>query len=147
MKRALLVIDVQNDVVNPTFNRAEVVTAIAALVEQARANGRPVVWVQHNHPWLTVDSPEWQIVEELVPASDEVRIDKKYRSAFEDTGLAALERGFNVTLVGDSHTCTAENAAEVIAEQNANFGLYELPVLGEVARGCTTAHTQEANLC
>lgn len=158
MSRALLVIDVQNEVVNPAFNRDHVVSTIVGLVDQSRAQGTPVVWVQHNDPWLAVGSPEWQIVEELTPAQGEARIDKQYRSAFEDTDLAdivsgvdelivcgaetnycirhtihsALDRGFCVTLVGDAHTCTADDAARIIAEQNANFGRYELP--GRVCR-------------
>jgi nicotinamidase-related amidase len=153
MSRALLVIDVQNDVVNSTFNRDDVVATIADLVGEARANGTPVVWVQHNDPWLTVGSQDWQIVEELTPVEGEARIDKQYRSSFEDTELAevvagvdelivcgaetnycirhtihaALERGFSVTLVSDAHTCTADNAEQVIAEQNANVAHYELP--------------------
>lgn len=158
MSRALLVIDVQNDVVNPTFNRDDIVSTIAGLVDRARADGTPVVWVQHNDPWLVVDSQDWQIVDELTPAPGEARIDKQYRSSFEDTDLAdvlagvdelivcgaetnycirhtihaALERGYSVTLVGDAHTCTADDAERVIAEQNANFARYELP--GRVAR-------------
>lgn len=153
MSRALLVIDVQNDVVNPAFNRDAVVSTIARLVDRARADGTPVVWVQHNDPWLVVGSHGWHIVEDLTPAVGETRIDKQFRSSFEDTALAdvvagvdelivcgaetnycirhtihsALERGFSVTLVGDAHTCTADDAERVIAEQNANFARYELP--------------------
>jgi nicotinamidase-related amidase len=153
MSRALLVIDVQNDVVNSAFNRDAVVSTIAGLVDRARADGTPVVWVQHNDPWMLVDSQDWQIVEELAPAPGEARIDKQYRNSFEDTALAdvvagvdelivcgaetnycirhtihsALDRGYNVTLVGDAHTCTANDAERVIAEQNANFARYELP--------------------
>lgn len=153
MSRALLVIDVQNDVVNGAYRRDEVVAGVAGLVHQARANHIPVVWVQHNDPWLAVGSRDWQIVDELQPAPGEARIDKQFRSSFEDTQLAdilddvdevivcgaetnycirhtihaALERGFSVTLVGDAHTCTADNAEQVIAEQNANFGHYQLP--------------------
>src|SRR5687767_8450781 len=45
---ALLVIDVQNDVVRGAHRRDSVVAAIAVLVGKARAAGVPVVWVQHS---------------------------------------------------------------------------------------------------
>lgn len=46
---ALLVIDVQNDVVNDAHNRDEVVANVATLVDKARAAGVDVVWVQHSN--------------------------------------------------------------------------------------------------
>ena len=45
---ALLVIDVQNDVVGEAHDRDAVVANIATLVDRARAGGVPVVWVQHS---------------------------------------------------------------------------------------------------
>ena len=42
---ALLVIDVQNDVVAGAHDRDGVVATIAGLVERARTTGTPVVWV------------------------------------------------------------------------------------------------------
>ena len=45
---ALLVIDVQNDVVAQAHNRDGVIANIALLVDKARAEDVPVVWVQHS---------------------------------------------------------------------------------------------------
>ena len=130
--RALLVIDVQNDVVGQAYDRDAVVGRIATLVDGARAGGVPVVWIQHNDDYLSVGSDDWKIVDVLLPADDEPRIDKQYRSSFESTPLedtlaalgvdslilcgaetnncvrhtmhAALERGYDVVLVSDAHT-------------------------------------------
>lgn len=129
---ALLVVDVQNDVVGNAWHRDEVVTRIADLVDRARAAGVPVVWVQHNDPGMPIGSPEWQFVDALVPAQDEPRIDKQFGDSFADTNLesvfaelnigtvvlcgaqtdacitatmyGAVHRGYDVTLVADAHT-------------------------------------------
>ena len=45
---ALLVIDVQNGVVEGTHERDAVVATVASLVERARQERNPVVWVQHS---------------------------------------------------------------------------------------------------
>ena len=92
----------------------------------------PVVWVQHESDEMPQGSPQWQVVPELVPAAGEMRIFKRYDSSFEQTRLeaelarlgashivlagamsswciraasyAALERGYDLTLVKDGHT-------------------------------------------
>lgn len=153
MTQTLLVIDVQRGVVDGTYRRDEVVAHIDELVAAARRLQVPVVWVQHNEQQMPIGSEWWQIVPELDPA-DEPRVDKQYRSSFEHTPLAdilgtlgtrelvvcgaetnycvrhtihaALERGFDVTLVADAHTTSEDDAARVIEEQNANFSDYRL---------------------
>ncbi len=82
---ALLVIDVQNGVVEGGHGRDAVVANIATLVERARREGVPVVWVQHNSEQLTRGSEGWRIVAELVPAEGEPLIEKSYGDSFEDT--------------------------------------------------------------
>ncbi|NUR39834.1 MAG: isochorismatase family protein, partial [Streptomyces sp.] len=47
-RTALLVIDVQKGVVADAHERDAVVATIAALVDRAREEGAPVVWVQHS---------------------------------------------------------------------------------------------------
>ena len=44
---ALLVVDVQNDVVADAYCRDDVIARIDALIGKARAVGVPVIWVQH----------------------------------------------------------------------------------------------------
>lgn len=144
---ALLVIDVQNDVVDGAFERSARISNMATLVERARIAGTPVVWVQHSDEGLPQDADGWQIVPELAPTAGEPVIHKRYRSSFEATDLeqvladrhigrvvicgaqtnycirntvhAAFERGYDVILAADAHTTTDEVWPEglVSAEQ------------------------------
>lgn len=129
---ALLVIDVQNGVVEGNFERDTVVANIDRLVDKARQNGIPVIWVQDSAESRDTGSEPWQIVPELTPIDTDPRIDKKYGDSFEDTDLesvlsdlsvghlfvagaqtdacirstlhGAFTRGYDTTLVGDAHT-------------------------------------------
>lgn len=129
---ALLVIDVQNGVVANGHDRDAVVGNVANLVERARAEHVPVVWVQHSDDELVPDSTEWQLVPELRPTEAEPVIHKNYGDSFEATDLetvlaghgvgrlvvvgaqtdacirstlhGAFTRGYDATLVGDAHT-------------------------------------------
>jgi nicotinamidase-related amidase len=129
---ALVVIDVQNDVVAGAHNRDGVVANIATLVDKARADGVPVVWVQHNDDNLVRDSEGWQYVPELTRTAEEPLIHKSYGDSFEDTDLeevlaerkvgrlvvtgaqtdacirstlhGAIVRGYDAILVSDAHT-------------------------------------------
>ncbi|GAA0811006.1 isochorismatase family protein [Spirilliplanes yamanashiensis] len=129
---ALLVIDVQQGVVAGAHERDAVVANIAGLVERARRERVPVVWVQHSDDGLAYGSDEWRIVGELTPDPAEPRIEKNYSDSFEDTTLetvlaglgvgrlvvtgaqtdacvrstlhGALVRGYDTTLVSDAHT-------------------------------------------
>jgi nicotinamidase-related amidase len=129
---ALLVIDVQNGVVTGNHDRDGVVANIGTLVEKARAQDVPVVWVQHSDRGLPIDSEEWQIVPELKPDEAEPKVSKSYGDSFEDTSLesvladlgigrlivagaqtdmcirstlhGAFARGYDATLVSDAHT-------------------------------------------
>ncbi|CAN2190520.1 PncA Amidases related to nicotinamidase [Candidatus Nanopelagicaceae bacterium] len=133
-KSALLVIDVQNQVVDGAYNKDRVVANINVAVGKARAAGVPVVWVQHSDEWMPIRSDDWQIVAELTPADGEARVGKLYRNSFEATDLesvlnkldvghvyvsgaqtnncvrftshGALDRGYDVTLIKDAHTTT-----------------------------------------
>ena len=131
-RTALLVIDVQNDVVGGAHQRDEVVAAIAGLVGKARAAGVPVVWVQHSSDQMPPGGDGWQFVPELSRAEDEPLVPKRYADAFEETELeavlaehrvgrlivtgaqtdecirstlhGAIVRGYDATLVSDAHT-------------------------------------------
>ncbi|MDT3445359.1 MULTISPECIES: isochorismatase family protein [unclassified Pseudofrankia] len=129
---ALLVVDVQNAVVNSAYQRDAVIANVAYLVEKARRDQVPVIWVQQTDEHLVPESDGWRIVPELLPGDEERRIEKRYGDSFEDTGLAgvlaglrvgrlvvvgaqtdqcirstlhgALARGYDATLVSDAHT-------------------------------------------
>ena len=131
-KGALVVVDVQKGVMAGTWEAKRVVANVAHTVDRARADGVPVVWVQHSDDELPRGSDEWKWVPELVPAEGEPLIHKSFNSAFEQTELeselatlgathlvlagaasnwciratayGALERGYDLTLVRDAHT-------------------------------------------
>jgi nicotinamidase-related amidase len=94
---ALLVIDVQNGVVGGAYDRDGVVARIAALVDRARAEGVPVVWVQHSSDeGLVSGSEAWRIVPELRPRDEEPLVHKRYGDAFEATPLEEVLAGLGV---------------------------------------------------
>jgi nicotinamidase-related amidase len=129
---ALLVVDVQNGVVEGAHQRDAVVANVGTLVERARREQVPVVWVQHSDQNLARGSDSWRIVPELSPHDAEALVEKHYGDSFEDTTLesvlsglgvgrlvvvgaqtdaciratlhGAFVRGYDATLVSDAHT-------------------------------------------
>jgi nicotinamidase-related amidase len=87
---ALVVIDVQNDVVAGGHNRDAVIATIARLVDKARAEQVPVVWVQHHDEDLPTGSDGWLYVDELAARPSEPVVHKQYGDSFEDTDLEAI---------------------------------------------------------
>ena len=87
---ALLVIDVQNNVVDGAFALETVVASINNVINKARAANVSVIWVQHSDEELTIGSKGWQIVPELLPLENEPIIRKIYRSSFESTELDSI---------------------------------------------------------
>jgi len=131
-RAALLLLDAQNGVIGNAFERDRVVANIARLVDRARAEDVPVIWVQHSGDELPEGSPEWEYVAELQRLDGEPVVHKTYGDAFEATGLeevlaergvgrvvvtgaqteecvrstlhGAFVRGYDTTLVADAHT-------------------------------------------
>lgn len=131
-RTALLVIDVQNGVVGGAFDRDRVVANIATLVDKARADDVPVVWVAHSDEGMPLGSADWEYVAELTRLDSEPLVHKTYGDSFEATDLedrladlgighlvvagaqtemcirstlhGALVRGYDATLVADAHT-------------------------------------------
>ncbi len=129
---ALVVIDVQNGVVADAYARDAVVANIGTLVDRARDDGVPIVWVQHSDDQLQKGSEAWEYVPELVRRDAEPLVHKTFGDSFEATDLeevlaragvghlvvagaqtdacirstihGAFTRGYDVTLVGDAHT-------------------------------------------
>jgi isochorismate hydrolase len=96
---ALLVVDVQTGVVEGAHERDAVVANVGSLVEKARRERVPVVWVQHSNEQLARGSDVWRIVPELTPGDAEPLVEKIYGDSFEDT-----------TLVSDAHTTEDQTA-------------------------------------
>src|SRR5919198_850550 len=135
---ALLVVDVQNGAVEGAHERDAVVENIGSLVEKARQEQVPVVWVQHSDEELERGSDGWRIVPELDPGDAEPLVEKNYNDSFDDSTLeevlsglgvgrlvvvgaqtdacirstlhGALVRGYDTTLVSDAHTTEDQTA-------------------------------------
>ena len=134
---ALLVVDVQKGVVKGAHERDAVVANVGSLVDKARREQVPVVWVQHSDEHLATGSDDWRIVPELSPGGAEPLIAKSYGDSFEDTPLetvlsglgvgrlvvgaqtdacirstlhSAFARGYDATLVSDAHTTEDQTA-------------------------------------
>lgn len=150
----LVIVDVQVGVMAGSWDSPRVIDNVARTAAKAREAGVPVIWVQHESDELLRDSAVWQLVPELVPAANEKRVFKRYPSSFEDTDLeaalaalgtthivlagaqtnwciratayAALDRGYDLTLVADAHTtgpiemedASRVEAASMIADLN-----------------------------
>jgi nicotinamidase-related amidase len=129
---AVLVIDAQNDIMSGVYNRDAVLANIRLLIDKARAENVPVVWVQHSDENVPVDSNGWQFVPELSQRATEPVVGKRYADSFEETDLesvlaerhvgrllvaggqtdeciratlhGAITRGYDATLVSDAHS-------------------------------------------
>jgi nicotinamidase-related amidase len=129
---ALVIIDVQNGVVDGAYERDAIVGNISSLVDKARGEGVPVVWVQHSDENMEKGTDAWQYVPELTQQESDAVVHKKFGDSFEETDLedvlakagvgrlvvagaqtdacirstihGAFTRGYDVTLVGDAHT-------------------------------------------
>src|SRR2546430_9705401 len=93
---ALLVIDVQNGVVEGAHQRDAVVANVASLVEKARRERVPVVWVQHSDKGLARGSEKWRIVPALSPGDAEALVEKNYGDAFAETTLESVLPGLRL---------------------------------------------------
>jgi nicotinamidase-related amidase len=101
---ALMVVDVQQMLIDShPYREAELLHEIRVLIDHARANGVEVVYVRHNEDdpkGLLLGSPAWQVHAAIAPESGEKIFDKRYSSAFKDTGLDEYLRGKGIkTLV------------------------------------------------
>jgi len=129
---ALLIVDAQNGALERAHERDLIVANVGSLVERARRQGVPVIWVQHSDEHVARESRAWRIVTELTPAEAEPLVEKNYSDSFEATTLesvlsrlgvgrlvvvgaqtdwcvrstlhGAVARGYDTTLVSDAHT-------------------------------------------
>ena len=135
---ALLVVDMQNGVIAKAHARDAVVANIGILVDKARRDQIPIIWIQHADNQLAKGTDDWRIVPELTPLDAEPVVAKNFGDAFEDTNLAnvlltlnvgrllvvgaqtdacvrstlhgAFVRGYDTILISDAHTTEDQTA-------------------------------------
>lgn len=171
---ALIVIDVQVNVVQDAYQRDEKVANMATAVAKARAAAIPVIWVRHSAEDLPLGSDGWQIVPELVPLAGEPIIEKKYRSTFIETNfesvlaelkvghlftcgaetnncvrhtsMAGLEAGYDVTLIADAHTTTGFEWNGFIVDAARTIDEQNTNFMGYDLPGCSANAVKVAEL-
>ena len=136
MNPALLIIDVQTAICSgewAAFDIDRVVDRINAVAANARAEGVPVILIQHEDDGpMRFGSDNWQLYDRLAAQPEDIRIRKTAADAFHRTELqarlqslgidhlivcglqsefcvhatvcGALAHGYPVTLVSDAHT-------------------------------------------
>ena len=151
---ALLVIDVQKGLFEkstPIYHAKQVLENINTLINKARQENAPVIFIQHSNPRiLEKGSDAWQLHSEIQPVADEVIIHKLHGNAFEETNLreelekrnvsvlvttglvthgcvkatclGAMDEGYKVVLVSDGHSSYSKDAAQLIEKWNQEIG-------------------------
>lgn len=153
--KALLVIDVQEGLFHkstPIWRGDQLLDAINALIERARASGQLVVYIQHaSDKVLPHGSADWQLHTRLAsPCPGDILLEKQHGNAFEKTNLkalldehriehvvvaglvthgcvkatclGALELSYRATLVGDGHSSYSNDAASLVEQWNDKLG-------------------------
>ena len=158
-----------------SWESSRVIQNVARAVERAREARVPVIWVQHESPELPKDSSSWQLAPQLTPGAQEKRVYKRFPSSFEETDLeqclaevgtthivlagaqtnwciratayAALDRGYDLTLLQDAHTTESidlgngskVDASSIVADLNVTMKWLSYP-----GRKNGTASTEDA---
>ena len=170
-KSVLMIVDVQVGVMKNCWDSECIISNINLAVEKAHNKGIPIICVQHSDDELKFRSPEWELAPQLSPLKTDSRIDKHFNSSFEETSLdellshlevshivlagaatnwciratayAALDRGYDLTLIQDAHTTEDmefEDGAVVRAEhiiRDLNTAMKWLSYPGRVNQSIT----------
>lgn len=149
-KAALLVIDVQQGLFEkstPIYQAEKFIQNLNTLIERARQQDVPVIFIQHSNEKLLVKgSDAWQLHPQIQPLPNEVIIHKLHGDAFLETSLddelqkrnigvvfisglvthgcvratsmGALMHGYKVMLVRDAHSSFSKEASKLIEKWN-----------------------------
>ena len=144
---ALIIIDVQNGLMNKDlFNKEEFLQNINKAIIENRKNNNLIIFIQHNSKSLIKGSNDWEIYSGLNINKDDIIIQKKHGSAFNETNLKqiliennikniiicglvsngcvyisckdGIENGFNVKIIKNGHTNWLKEAEDKINEVN-----------------------------
>lgn len=120
---ALLVIDLQAQVLKTAWQRDDVVKRTVALIARAREQQTPIVFVQHHATdgaGLVRGTAGWRFVEAVAPRADDTLVEKNYSDAFVETGLIELLDGLGVSHLvvagAESDACVNTTVRRALAE-------------------------------
>ena len=157
MKTALLVIDVQNDIVagtgtperQPAIDHAldEIVIRLRDLRAKARQAGIPVIMVQHDGgpgDELERGIAGWEIREELALKPGDVLVEKRSCDSFHETELQALlqKLGISHLVVGG---CQTQYCIDTTVRRAVSLG-YDVTLIGDAHTTGDTASLQFADI-
>ena len=175
MTAALVVIDFQKGVVDGAADLENVTANITTLIAKARAEGAPVVFVQHNDEGLQRLSPEWALVGALDVRDSDPIVEKTFTDSFAGTNLnevltslgathllisgaqsnwcvnaacrSALVHGYDVTLVADAHTTSDVplESGTITGQQVIDYTNLHVHWLDYPGRTVTTAKAAEVS--
>lgn len=102
-KAVLLVVDIQTVIMEEhPYNEENFIDGVKKMIAYARAKEIEVIYVRHNDgPGSNMDygSREWQIHSEVTPLESDKIFEKRYNSAFRQTGLKDYLDGKNITKI------------------------------------------------
>lgn len=142
MQRALVIIDVQKDVLGgqgapertPAIDAAYdgVVARLVGLRDRARAAGVPVIVVQHDDPEgssIAVGTTGWELRPEIAPADGEILINKRACDSFFGTDLdqRLRERAVTHLVIGG---CITQFCVDTTARRAVTLG-YDVTLIGD----------------
>lgn len=99
--KALCIIDVQNAMIqgnNPVYRSNEVLHNIKELIDKARKQLVPIIYVQHNEEGSEFQKglDSWEIVDMIKPHKDDPIVHKTYSDSFKDTNLKEILDQYNI---------------------------------------------------
>ncbi|MBW5406150.1 isochorismatase family protein [Morganella morganii] len=138
MKKALIVIDAQNDYLAdgkfPLWNIDETVKNISDVISDYKKNGNPIIFIQHLSPagaaFFDCESDGCGLIPELTQQNpDSFIITKQHGNAFDETGLDDLLISLHVDTIELCGMMTQNCVLFTAIAEEANK--YELSVLSK----------------
>ena len=137
-KTAVMVIDVQNAVVENGWDRDGVIERIGQVIDAARENDIPVIYVQHEEPGsgeMDRGAEGWHIHPGVAPLEADPVVHKLYGDAFMVTNLSEVLAGLGVghlVITGaQSNACVRATTTRALQEG------YDVTLVGD-------AHTTDS---
>lgn len=144
---ALLIIDVQVNLIEPAYRSSEVLANIQTLLARARATGTPVVYIQHDGPQghdLHLGTPGWHIHPAIAPLDGELVVHKESSDAFYETILQSeLEK------LGITHLVVAGGQTEYCVDTTVRRAVsngYQVTLVSDAHTTFDTEHLTAAQI-